>query len=145
MVAPQGARAPIPWDAVAVVSAGGVIGAEARYAVAEAWPHQPTAFAWSTVLINGTGCVLIGVLMVIVLELTSPHRLARPFLGVGVLGGYTTFSTFAVDGARLLHAHRYLVTAGYLAATLVACLAGVVIGTVAARAAGRPRGSGGMR
>jgi fluoride exporter len=39
----------------------------------------------------------MGALMVVLLELTSPHRLLRPCLCVGVLGGYTTYSTFAVD------------------------------------------------
>lgn len=130
------------WGVVAAVSAGGVLGAEARYGVGLALPHAASAFPWSTVLINASGCLLIGALMVVLLELTSPHRLARPFLGVGVLGGYTTFSTFAVDIARLVHEHRAAVAIGYLVTTLVACFAAVFVGTVAARAAGR---IGGLR
>jgi fluoride exporter len=125
------------WDVVAAVSVGGVLGAEARYGVGVGLPHGASAFPWSTVLINASGCLLIGALMVVLLELTSPHRLLRPFLGVGVLGGYTTFSTFSLDVARLAHEHRMLVAFGYLVATLVACFAAVFVGTVAARAAGR--------
>nr|WP_275889392.1 CrcB family protein [Nakamurella flavida] len=85
---------------------GGVIGAESRYGVALLMPHQPGAFAWSTLVVNVTGCLLIGALMVVLLEAVTPHRLARPFLGVGVLGGYTTFSTFAMDTQDLLRADR---------------------------------------
>jgi len=125
--------------AVAAVAAGGVLGAEARYGVGLAWPHASSGFPWSTVLINASGCLCIGALMVVLLELTSPHRLARPFLGVGVLGGYTTFSTFTVDVARLVHSHHTALAAGYLAATVLACAAGVVLGVVIARGLGRSR------
>ena len=44
-------------------------------------------------MVNTSGCLLIGVLMVLIVEARQGHRLVRPFLGVGVLGGYTTFST----------------------------------------------------
>jgi CrcB protein len=130
---------------LAAIGAGGVLGAEARYGVGQGLPHAADAVPWSTVLINGTGCLLIGALMVIVLELTDPHPLARPFLGVGVLGGYTTFSTFAVDTDRLLHLHCYGRAVAYVVATVAACLGGVYTGTVAARLLGRrrPRDTGG--
>jgi CrcB protein len=116
------------WDLVLAIAAGGVLGAEARYGVGLAFPHSNRQFPWSTVLVNGTGCLAIGVLMVILLELTLPHRLARPFLGVGVLGGYTTYSTFAVDTERLLLAHRPLVALGYVAVTVIACAVAVFVG-----------------
>jgi fluoride exporter len=51
----------------------------------------------------------------------SPHPLARPFLGVGAVGGFTTFSTFAVDVDRLLRLGRPSVAAAYLLATVVVC------------------------
>jgi CrcB protein len=128
--------------AVAAVAAGGVLGAEARYGIGTALPHRGTAIPWSTVLVNASGCLLIGALMVLLLELTSPHRLLRPFLGVGVLGGYTTFSTFALDTDRLVRAHCYGRAGGYVAVTLASCLLAVYLGTVGARAAGR---RGGLR
>lgn len=116
---------PRQWDLVLATAAGGVIGAEARYGLGLAVPHSGAQFPWSTVIINATGCAVIGTVMVILLELTSPHRLARPFLGVGVLGGYTTYSTFAVDTERLILAHRTLIALGYIAVTLAACGVGV--------------------
>lgn len=125
------------WDLVLAVAAGGVAGAEARYGLGELVRHTGRQFPWSTLLINVTGCFLIGALMVLLLELTSPHRLARPFLGVGVLGGYTTFSTFAVDAVRLVDAHRPLVALGYVATTAVACLLAVLVATLATQLVGR--------
>lgn len=112
---------PHQWDLVLAASAGGVLGAEARYGLGLAVTHHGAQFPWSTVIINATGCLVIGVVMVVLLELTSPHRLVRPFLGVGVLGGYTTYSTFAVDTERLVLAHRPLVALGYVALTLASC------------------------
>ena len=83
-----------------------MLGAEARYGIDRLIPPPATGFPWATLLINVSGCLLIGVLMVLLVEVWSPHRYARPFLGVGVLGGYTTFSTFAVDAVRLVRAQH---------------------------------------
>lgn len=128
---------PRQWDLVLATSAGGILGAWSRYGLGLTVPHGTSAFPWSTVIINGTGCLLIGVLMVILLELTSPHRLVRPFLGVGVLGGYTTFSTFAVDAERLILDHRPLLALLYVIATLIVCGAAVWLGTTATSTVGR--------
>lgn len=124
------------WDLVLAVAAGGVLGAEGRYGLAGLLPHAGHQFPWSILIVNVSGCLLIGALMVLLLELTSPHRLARPFLGVGVLGGYTTFSTFAVDTVRLVDAHRPLIAAAYVGATAVLCLLAVFVATVATQQVG---------
>jgi fluoride exporter len=128
---------PHEWDLLAAVVVGGILGAWARYGLSVALPHRPAAFPWSTVVINLSGCALIGMLMVVLLELTTPHRLARPFLGVGVLGGYTTFSTFAVDADRLLHAHRPLVALAYVVLTLLGGLVAVWLAGTMTRRVGR--------
>jgi Integral membrane protein possibly involved in chromosome condensation len=65
------------------------------------------------------GCLLIGVLIVAVTEWTVAHPLVRPFLGTGILGGFTTFSTYAVDAEQLLTTGRVTTAVAYLAATLV--------------------------
>ena len=83
-------RSELRASVLAAISAGGIAGALARYGLAAAWPHPPAGFPWSTFVINVTGCFLIGVLMVIVTEVVTHKPLLRPFLGVGVLGGYTT-------------------------------------------------------
>jgi CrcB protein len=119
---------------LAAIAAGGVIGATARYGLSVAWPHhQPGGFPWATFVTNVSGCLLIGVLMVLITEAWTAHRLVRPFLGVGVLGGYTTFSTYAVDIQQAIAADHPRVALLYLAATLAAALAAVHTGIVLAR------------
>lgn len=127
---------------LAAIAAGGVLGAEARYGLSLALPHSDQQFPWSTLVINLTGCLLIGVLMTVLLSMPSPHRLLRPFLGVGVLGGYTTYSGFAVDAQRLVLEHRPLVAVGYVALTVLACAGAVWLsGTLTATVlAGRGEG-----
>lgn len=122
---------------VAAVAAGGVLGAEARFGLGVALPHTPGGWPWSTLLINISGCLLIGVLMVTITELASPHRLIRPFLGVGVLGGYTTFSTYSVEFLQLLNAGRAGAALAYVVVTPLAALLAVWAGATATRAAGR--------
>jgi CrcB protein len=65
----------------------------------------------------------------------------RPFLGVGVLGGYTTFSTYAVQTHSLLRAHRPGLALAYLLGTLLAAMVGVAVGVAAARGLVRLRGA----
>jgi CrcB protein len=113
------------WDVLVATAAGGILGAEARYGVSSVLPHHDQQFPWATLLINATGCLLIGVLMAVLLELPSPHRLARPFLGVGVLGGYTTYSTFAVEVQRLVLHHRPLIALDYAVLTVLTCAGAV--------------------
>lgn len=93
-----------PWAVPAAIALGGALGALARYGLSAAVPHAPGAFAWSTALVNVSGCFLIGVLMVLVTGVWPELRLLRPFLGTGVLGGYTTFSTHVIDVQRMLAA-----------------------------------------
>lgn len=121
------------WDVLLATALGGILGSEARYGLDTALPHANGTFPWSTVVVNISGCLLIGALMVLVLELDSPPRLARPFLAVGVLGGYTTYSGFAVD--VLVLRHRPLIALGYLLATVLGCAAAVWLSTTAGRVA----------
>src|SRR5947209_7697882 len=122
---------------LAVIAAGGILGAEARYGISSWLPHRATQLPLGTWLVNVSGCFLIGALMVVLTELSHPHPLARPFLGVGVLGGYTTFSTAMVEVQQLgLHGRPGLAL-GYLAGTLVGALAAAALGTAATRSAGR--------
>ncbi|HET6532620.1 MAG TPA: CrcB family protein [Actinoplanes sp.] len=122
-----------PWAVLAAVSAGGIMGGCARHAVDLAWPHLPGRFPWATFVINVSGCLLIGVLMVLITEVWSAHRLLRPFLGIGVLGGYTTFSTYAVDVQRLVAAGAARTALLYLAGTALAALAATHIGITLTR------------
>lgn len=117
---------------VGAVAAGGVVGAEARYGLSVLLPHGGGAFPWATFATNASGCLLIGVLMAALAALSAPHHLLRPFLGVGVLGGYTTFSTYAVDVETLLAAKAPGLALLYLFGTVAAALAAVGVGVAGA-------------
>ncbi|MFV2178535.1 fluoride efflux transporter FluC [Actinomadura sp. LOL_016] len=104
---------------VAVVSAGGGLGAAARYGASLPWPAHGTAFPWTTLAVNALGCALIGVLMVALARARAAHRLVRPFLGTGVLGGFTTFSAYAADVHGLFGDGHARLGLAYLAATPV--------------------------
>lgn len=106
----------------AVIALGGAAGAGARYGVDLAWPTVAGGFPWATLTVNVTGCALMGMVMVAITELWVGHRLLRPLLGTGVLGGYTTFSTFAGEVENLADAGHPDRAALYLTLTPVAVL-----------------------
>ncbi|MET7640962.1 CrcB family protein [Streptomyces sp. NPDC005438] len=114
---------------VAVVALGGGLGATARYAAAVLWPTPTGAFPWTTWAVNAVGCAVIGVFMVVITEVRPVHRLVRPFFGVGVLGGFTTFSTYAADLTEQLHAGNARPALAYLALTPLTALLAVWGGT----------------
>lgn len=118
---------------VAVVALGGGIGAAARYGGGLLWPTGPAAFPSTTLLVNVIGSALIGVLLVLIVEVWAAHRLARPFLGTGVLGGFTTFSTYAADVERLIDAGHTRTGLIYLALTPALALLAVWLAAAATR------------
>jgi CrcB protein len=112
---------------LAVIALGGGLGALARYGIAQWLTTTPGHFPLGTFVINVVGCFLIGVLMV----RWGQRPLLRPFLGVGILGGFTTFSTYAVETRALLSPGEVplglLYLFGTLAAAMLAVLAGVAL------------------
>ncbi|WP_328347540.1 fluoride efflux transporter FluC [Micromonospora sp. NBC_00421] len=116
-----------PAAVLGAIAAGGMLGALARAGVQTALPYAPTGFPWSTFAVNVTGCLLIGALMA-VLGRRRVGPLVRPFVGVGVLGGFTTFSAYVVDVHRALASGAAGTALCYLAATLVGGLLAVVAG-----------------
>ncbi|MFJ7279562.1 fluoride efflux transporter CrcB [Kitasatospora sp. NPDC098663] len=141
-------RRPPVWrgqgPAVAVIAVGGAIGSVARYGAGLAWATGPAAFPWTTLLINVVGCAVIGVFLVVITEGRPAHPLLRPFFGTGVLGGFTTFSTYAVDIRRLVEEERLGLGLAYLGLTLLGALGAV---WVAAKLTRRliARAGGGVR
>jgi CrcB protein len=117
-----------------VIALGGGLGALARYGLTELLPTAPGHVPWGTFVTNVSGCFLIGVLMVLISEVWSAHRLVRPFLGVGVLGGFTTFSTYAAEIRALLTPDSVELAFGYLAGTLICAMLAVIVGVWLTRA-----------
>jgi CrcB protein len=122
---------------LAAIALGGVLGAAARHGLELAWPTPASGFPWATFVTNAVGSLLLGALMVVVQETRARHPLLRPFAGVGVLGGFTTFSTYAVQVRDLsvgADPHPALALAyllGSVAAALVAVAAGLGLARLA--------------
>jgi len=119
-------------DMLAVIAVGGALGALARYALYLAMPTRAGHFPWGTFLTNVSGSAALGLLLVVVDRLTA-HRYVRPFLGTGVIGAYTTFSTYAVEADLLIRDGHPGLAAGYVFGSLVAGLAAVWLGIVTGR------------
>ncbi|MEU0055788.1 CrcB family protein [Streptomyces sp. NPDC006334] len=120
---------------LAAVAVGGGLGAAARYAAALHWPTPAGGFPWTTLWVNAAGCAVIGLFMVVITEELTVHRLVRPFFGTGVLGGFTTFSTYAVDLQQLFHTGRTRTALACLAATPLVALTAVWLTATATRRA----------
>lgn len=123
------------WDVLLVIGAGGALGSLARWGVGELVPSSGESFPWATFIENVSGGFALGVLMVFVLDVWPPRRYLRPFLGVGLLGGYTTFSTYMLDTRRLLADDQIATAFTYLGGSLLAGLAAVWLGIASARLA----------
>jgi CrcB protein len=121
------------YAVLGVIALGGAAGAEARYGFGVLMPHREGEWPWATLLTNVSGCLLIGALMVVITERVRPHPLVRPLLGVGVLGGYTTFSTYAVDTVTAVQSGRVGVAVLYAVLTPLLAILAVWFGAVATR------------
>ncbi|WP_100445180.1 fluoride efflux transporter FluC [Glycomyces xiaoerkulensis] len=122
-----------PVPALLAVAGGGALGALARYGLGAALPHEPGRFHPATFAANVTGGLLIGALMVTVTEVAPGTRLIRPFFGVGVLGGFTTFSAYILDIGRAANGGATALAVTYAFATPAAALAAAAAGMWAAR------------
>jgi CrcB protein len=125
--------------ALTAVAVGGALGATARYAVDVATDRWGIALPWATLAVNVLGCALMGLLVAYVLAHPARHLLWRPFLGVGVLGGFTTFSTFAADAVLLADQGAGATSAAYVVATLAGGLLALWGGTSLGRSLRRRR------
>jgi fluoride exporter len=129
---PRGASGPGAAD-LAAIAVGGGLGSMARYALTVAFPAG-RGFPWAIFAVNVSGCFLLGLLMIYLLEVWPPRRYLRPFLAVGLIGGYTTFSTYAAGVMTLLTGRAPALADAYALTSVLAALAAVWAGTRAARA-----------
>jgi CrcB protein len=131
-------RRPRPRVLVAV-AVGGALGAAARYGVSQLLPPTAGRFPWATFWTNVSGAFALGFVLVVLIERYPPSTYVRPFVATGFLGGYTTFSTFAVDADLLVKDGHALTAAAYVAASVVVGLAAVTAGIRLARRVPAPR------
>lgn len=123
------------WLTFLMVAVGGAAGAVLRHGVAvitvkligrPAWP-------WQTVAVNWLGCLLIGVLAAAIIERADHPAPMRYLLITGLLGGFTTFSAFALETVYLVETKRLVLAAAYLIATNVGCVMFAFLGLRAVR------------
>lgn len=121
-------------SAALLVFLGGGLGSLARYGVGR-WlgPAPAGAFPWSTFAVNVAGSLLLGALVGWSLQ-REVGESTRAFVAVGLLGGFTTYSSFNAETLALFGQRGALVAGGYVLATVVACLAAGLAGGAAARA-----------
>jgi CrcB protein len=118
----------VPARDLSLVAAGGALGVLARYGIGEAAPVEPGRFPLTTFALNVGGAFVLGV----VLEwLTRHHDLehwVRFVVGVGVLGAFTTFSTFMVETVQLVRDGHTTIALGYAAASVAVGVAATFAG-----------------
>ena len=115
------------------VGVGGGLGALARYYIAGWIQPAGAAFNWGIFIVNITGGFLMGLIVeASALKLNLSPEL-RSFLTVGILGGYTTFSTFSLDSALLLQKGQYALAAAYVIGSVVLSIAALFAGLWIAR------------
>ncbi len=124
---------PRRWDIVLAIAAGGAVGGSLRLGVNRVVPTPSDGFPWSTFAENVSGCLLLAVLMVYLVDVWPPRRYLRPFLGVGVLGGFTTFSTFTNEARVLLQDGEAGLALVYVGGSVLAGFAATAIGLRLAR------------
>jgi len=120
---------------ILLVMLGGAIGSAARFGVGKltlGWfgPGYP----WGTLTVNLVGGVLMGLLVGVLARASAPHEPWRLFAAIGVLGGFTTFSSFALDTANMLTRGDWAAAAGYMLLSVAGAVLGVFAGLGLVRA-----------
>lgn len=123
-------------EKLALVAAGGAIGASLRLLAVTAFSRMAPGFPWGTVFVNVAGSFAMGVLAVVLME-RVPGGWGRfaPFLLTGVLGGFTTFSAFSLDALFLIERGRMAAAAAYVAGSVLLSVGALWAGLLIARRA----------
>jgi CrcB protein len=111
------------------IAAGGAIGSVLRhFAGVGALAFFGTAFPYGTLFVNVAGSFVMGVIVALFAHLGNPSQEMRAFLTVGLLGGFTTFSSFSLDAATLYERGQVGMAGLYIALSLILSLAAIFAG-----------------
>jgi fluoride exporter len=117
-----------------LVFTGGGIGASARYYLSGAvYRFLPADFPYGNLLVNLSGCFTIGLLMTLMEDRFVSEPSLRIFLTIGILGGFTTFSSFSYETVALLRDAEVLRASLNIVASVFGCLAATIIGMFVSR------------
>ena len=118
-----------------VVGLGGALGAMARYGLSGWVQRQAGTFPLGTMVVNVVGCLILGAMMTLVEDRPALSPNTRLFVGIGLLGSFTTFSTFGFETFELLREREHWLALASVAGNLGIGLAAVVLGRTIIRAA----------
>lgn len=121
------------WTRMLLVLVGGALGSGLRYAVALWTANRFGAFPWGTMAVNVIGCFAIGLFATLADEFGALGPNLRTLLVVGVLGGFTTFSSFSLEAWRLFGERAVRQGDLYLAGNLFGSFVAVTLGIALAR------------
>jgi fluoride exporter len=125
---------------VALVAAGGMVGALARVAIAERFPVAAGSLPWTTLAENVTGAFLLGLVLTLLAERFAAGPSVRLVVCTGMLGAFTTYSTLAVELVVLADDGHVPLAGAYAVASLVLGLLAALVGIRLARLLPRSRG-----
>lgn len=114
---------------LAVVAAGGVVGASLRYAFARALPTASGSFPWATLLTNGSGSFVLGVVLAWTLHRPTIDPRVRLFIATGIIGAFTTMSTYAVETCLLVRDGHAWSAALYASTSVIIGVTAAWVGT----------------
>jgi CrcB protein len=119
---------------VIAIAIGGAVGSVLRYLLST-WVHTfaSRSFPYGTLAVNVLGSLVMGVLFVLLTERFAANGVLRAGLLIGVLGGFTTFSSFSIETFNLIEQGAMAKAAGNMAASLVLCLGATWFGVILAR------------
>ena len=119
---------------VIAIAIGGAFGSVLRYGLST-WVHTLVGrgFPYGTLAVNVLGCLAMGFLFVLLVERMGESALWRAGLLIGVLGGFTTFSSFSIETFNLIEQGSLVKAAGNMAASLFLCLGATWLGVLLAR------------
>ncbi len=126
---------PLDRQELAAIFAGGFVGAIARAALAQSLVARPGQWPWATFIVNMLGAALLGYFVTRLQERLPPSLYRRAFLGTGVCGALTTFSTVMVELVKMLDGAHVALALAYAAASLTGGFAAVFLSTKLVRRA----------
>ena len=113
---------------VTAIGLGGAIGSVARYFVSTIQSPTWTGFPYAIFIVNVSGGFIMGVMTELMALKFSVSPEVRAFLTTGILGGYTTFSTFSLESALLIQRHAYVTATGYVVGSAILSIAALFCG-----------------
>ncbi len=112
-----------------IIGSGGFLGSIGRFLLSRFvqinWPYY---FPWGTLLVNVSGCLLIGILFGLSERSVAISGDWKAFLAIGFCGGFTTFSTFSQESLTLFRDSAYLLFFSYIGLSVVLCLSATLLG-----------------